>query len=82
MFLVRILFVFLCLSVTLGCSVLTDYPSETEDALNAFHSGDFNYALTRYDEEAEGSLIQILGLLEGGTFAHTAGRYRDSKRRF
>lgn len=82
MFLVRFFFILLFISFTLGCSVLTDYPDETGDALDAFQGGNFDYALRRYDEEAEGSLIRILALMEGGTVAHTAGRYSDSKRRF
>lgn len=76
-----ILFCSLFLGIV-GCSIFTDYPGETSDARNAFYGGNFDYALQRYNEESQDSLIRVLALLEAGTVAHTAGRYGESKNRF
>ena len=64
-----------------GCSVVTDYPSETQEAQDAFAKGAFDAAYTKL-EEYQGDLDKVCYTLEKAMISHTAGDYAKSNEQF
>jgi hypothetical protein len=79
----RLLFFFLLIGCLSACSVLSDYPGNTESARAHFFSGHFDAALSEYRLGIEDhSLDRILYLLEAGTAAHQGKKYSESNALF